>query len=617
VSQPMELGSITSKLKVLVVIFLINISHVDSALADTCSNVNPQGCTDQQLCVYGTVASFDATKMDFGSVSWEDTEHNAGFICEAVKRSLTCNALNENPCAVSRFNLNTTLSMPNLELGVEQRKEIQFILNEKGYNVGAIDGKLGKNSIKQLKKFCQDNDLELPEILNLPFLISLQNSVKDDFRHKILSTKTEFKINNPNALIFDVNKFDYPQCDFFVEVNKNLYPRGFEKIISSFGSIAIPDLLESLPELGITGESQLLADFSISMYKENADCIKENYTRNRTPSGYSCDTILGIVRAFKDRAAAVKTAPYKSKLQYYHTVGNLLLPVTIGYSAVLQRLGKPKDHDDILEWLYAAIIQNTYDVFSPDYRERDLKFDNSKCDLNEHNFAANNHSLLNGYLIALYGVLAEDPIMFNFGFDRLAVTLSSIDRNGALTCEATRGANATYYSGMTITLMLQFLELIHLQDQDFHEMINIDRIHLAAKFLLDVGENPTLIYPYAKANKLAWCSSNYKNQCAGNQGFGWIRHYMKLFPNHPNSARILTFAREMKVSTDMSEQRKKRLSDILRHNFPNADLKTNIYFREDPRFRNADRADLSLFIYDDTHANNRGSPLCLYERRAK
>ena len=98
----------------------------------------------------------------------------------------------------------------------------------------------------------------------------------------------------------------------------------------------------------------------------------------------------------------------------------MLIPITLSYSAAVQRIGEPEDHDEILSWLYAAIMQNTYDVFSPDKPVRDLNFKDFTCNAQMHFSAANNHSLQSGYLVGLYGALSENEKLFNFAFDRAA-----------------------------------------------------------------------------------------------------------------------------------------------------------------------------------------------------
>ena len=141
------------------------------------------------------------------------------------------------------------------------------------------------------------------------------------------------------------------------------------------------DILAGAPELGTEGESSTVDAFAIRLYKESAGCIKSG--KKRFFDARACDTILEIVRRFKDRAALTKTSPYKSILQYFKSINNILIPITISYSAAVQKLGAPEDHDEILEWLYAAIIQNTYDVFSPDKPVRDLKFNRLYLHLKE------------------------------------------------------------------------------------------------------------------------------------------------------------------------------------------------------------------------------------------
>ena len=499
----------------------------------------------------------------------------------------------------------------NFGLDKEQKREIQTILNQMGYEVGPVDGKIGSKTTEQLKKFCSEYEISLPEKLDINFLIELQNKVKDQFPLQTLRKQTDFKVTESNALIFDTAKYIYPNCKFAVEVNKHKYPRGISDLLENFGKLAAADILEPFPEFAVQDDNELLSSFSVSIYKEIAACISEGNFFKTMNDLRACDTILEIVRLFKNNAALTKSSPDEETRHFYNSNTNILIPLTLGYSAVLQKLGEPSDHNEILEWLYSAIIQNTYDVFSLENPIRDLTFKEFKCSAKGISSAAQNHSLQSGYLIGLYGALAKDERLFNFAFDRAAVTLSSIDNKGALTCEAVRGAAATSYSGLTISTLLQIFELAKLQQQNYETIPNFELIHDAAKFLLDVGENPKLIYPYAKANRTAWCEKDYRKQteCASYNGYGWIRHYMNLFPDHPNVVRIKAFADEMNTSDTMTTARKKKLSAIVKRNFPNIYIKKNIY-HSDQWSKN----DINDIIYDDTGNSNKGSPLCLYER---
>ena len=109
-----------------------------------------------------------------------------------------------------------------------------------------------------------------------------------------------------------------------------------------------------------------------------------------------------------------------------------------------------------------------------------------------------------------------------------------------------------------LIFILFYFELIHKTYIPYFE-----NIHRSAKFLLDAGENPSVIYPYAKANIIAWSSKDYRNQFAGYVGYGWIRHYMKMFPDHPNVERIKALALEMNKSETMTTERQKNLSSIV------------------------------------------------------
>ena len=72
----------------------------------------------------------------------------------------------------------------------------------------------------------------------------------------------------------------------------------------------------------------------------------------------------------------------------------------------------------------------------------------------------------------------------------------------------------------------------------------------------------------AKANIIAWSSKDYRNQFAGYAGYGWIRHYMKMFPDHPNVERIKALALEMNESETMTTERQKNLSSIVKQKLP-------------------------------------------------
>ena len=121
----------------------------------------------------------------------------------------------------------------NFSLNREQKREIQTILNELGYDVGSVDGAIGPKTTTKLKSFCSKNQMEYPETLDIKFLIKLQNRVKNQFTLQTLRKQTDFKVTNPNALIFDTTKYKYPNCQYFLDVNDHIHARG----LASFGMI--------------------------------------------------------------------------------------------------------------------------------------------------------------------------------------------------------------------------------------------------------------------------------------------------------------------------------------------------------------------------------------------
>ena len=116
---------------------------------------------------------------------------------------------------------------------------------------------------------------------------------------------TNFKVEKPNSLLFDTTKYNYPNCQYFLDVNDRKYPRGFEQFWNDFEKLAVADILVGAPELGTEGESSTVDAFAIRLQR---DCCLYKVGKSIQVHFYAmaCDTILEIVKRFKDRAALLR-----------------------------------------------------------------------------------------------------------------------------------------------------------------------------------------------------------------------------------------------------------------------------------------------------------------------
>jgi len=232
-----------------------------------------------------------------------------------------------------------------------------------------------------------------------------------------------------------------------------------------------------------------------------------------------------------------------------------------------------------------------------------------RCMLRNTDYVAANHTLAASSLVMMYGVTWDDQHAFNLGIEGFYSTLNSVRSDGSMSFEAKRGANAMFYSGGTLSQLLKIYQVA------LNQGIVLDKVnslHRAAKFLLDVAEDQTIIYKYAKGNAMAWCSENYKEQCFTETGpraasFGWVKHYMRLFPEHQNTKRIEAFANELATSDVISEKRKRSLNSVIKGHFPTELFRKNVVFdRYDKEYQNE-------YVFEDSLNWNSGSPMCLYD----
>ena len=428
------------------------------------------------------------------------------------------------------------------------------------------------------------------------------NSIKIPFNK---GSDYSYKVNQNRVLLTDLDKYDYSNCKYTVEKNLFRNPLDSSSFLKKHSYLAIPDL----ETLGVGEEDidEVTNTFAENLYKLHHACLAKDQN--------ACKTIHKVVDLFSGNLALTKNNDNSNYNKHdelswyhheivYHSINNILMPLMLSYSTANQALGAPKNHNEIGDWFKQTFYRNLYNP-KPLANEMPIQ----RCMLRNTDYVAANHTLAASSLVMMYGVTWDDQHAFNLGIEGFYSTLNSVRSDGSMSFEAKRGANAMFYSGGTLSQLLKIYQVA------LNQGIVLDKVnslHRAAKFLLDVAEDQTIIYKYAKGNAMAWCSENYKEQCFTETGpraasFGWVKHYMRLFPEHQNTKRIEAFANELATSDVISEKRKRSLNSVIKGHFPTELFRKNVVFdRYDKEYQNE-------YVFEDSLNWNSGSPMCLYD----
>jgi len=473
--------------------------------------------------------------------------------------------------------------------------------------VGQVDGRFGPKSLQAFEEFCKDHDLPIDGRVDESDIVKLTYLSREGARIPLLRNYSFAPSGAPMAITNA--SLQYPACKETYFFSRLQRPREANYIISTNAPFFSPNLYESFPYSGGGDYDTKTIFFSDTMFNLHHRCLAREEN--------ACEDIIAIINKLAESAAFTQNRDPNTRHPgaeiHFQTIHRLLLPSLLSYSSAIQVLGPPGNHSSIGEWAYAAIIQNTY---NPLARVRDQNKDFFRIDyvepLNDcSDLRAQNHSLQSGYLAGVYGAIWSDKHMLNLAFDALTFTLKSIRKDGSLPCEAQRGANAIFYSGGTVSTMLQILHLGRLQGIDVLSIQYSERVHDAAMFLIYAAQDMSLINEYAKRDQDSWCDVDFRRQCIYTPfgrmvGFGWIPLYRKLFPDHENIKVIDGLANEMENSEVMSGDRRKVLSAILKSAYPIEKINRNLFIEY------TGYTETSTTVYEDSIEWNRGSPHCLY-----
>jgi hypothetical protein len=503
------------------------------------------------------------------------------------------------------------LYTPAISVADEYTYETQAALKSLGYDIGKVDGSYGPNTNGELAKFCESQDIEFNDEITPEIWVELATVAKQNFLIPYLSAdQREFNPKSSNLLVSTSEyKYGNNMCHFLVNFIQDDsssgwgHPVSFQNYQKAFSEMVVPNI-EHLDEFdmaffwsdpvdfeGISGV------FKNSILASSQDCYSEPKNLE------SCQSIISIASWFADQSAFVwnkKIASLGSKSNtqtspddtYYFTVKEVIMPLLFAYSTASEIVGVPEQDKKIKKWAYAAVVQNTFDPFVDKKNQtRDMVFyepgKDKKAACDKYVLSLN-HSLYGALAMTAYGAIWSDANFFTQAFDRLKYSLDSgaVNEEGVNLCAASRGAAAMLYSGADLQNILTVIEIGRRNGLDMESQEVEAKVEKMGRFLIDAAFNPELIYPYAKEDRMSWCSENYKDQCMfvlyGRViSFSWVRHFMTLFPDSSLTADVNALLVDPQSYPTAGENAERIASSILKSNFMVDEVKWELFDEPD------------------------------------
>jgi len=438
--------------------------------------------------------------------------------------------------------------------GVDVR-EVQTILAELCFNVGAIDGVWGKKTEKAAKDFFSK------------YSKFFKGYTSGDFTQTNLRTLKVFKDGLDHSATSGAGKFK--RCSPAVKKLKN-YRKGsldLERRLAELSNKGVlrskcrkswvnpnskPEVIKTLKpaDQDYGGSDPRVLNFSNLIVDLTAACF--------AGSNRACNSGIESLRQYAELDAPFENnqAKFKSNLRtvnVFRMNTNFISPAINFLSVYDQQIGLTNQElVNFDEWLKNIVKR---------YRKKQCR-SNKPIDYREHGhrnpWSTQNHCISSAISSAALGSWLGDEKLLNEGLKQWKKTLGTMRKDGSLPHETSRGSKAIQYSGSTISVLLRLAEILRLNGIDLYSLdVRGKTIHDNVNFYLDVMETPSLIHNYAKFNINSGSNISYKNQEEAGKWSGhhaWIPLYMMRFPDHPNTKRLKRFSgKENKHTQVLSE----------------------------------------------------------------
>ena len=462
----------------------------------------------------------------------------------------------------------------------ERTLETQAALKALGYKIGAVDGSWGKKTEAAITEFAAKNGKAYAGEVTPDLWISLAAQAKEHFPMPYLTLDAPLQsIKSNNLLLTEGDVYKPENCEWLVGFYQDqnwgrAKPVYIENYKYAFREIVTPDV--NVDDDSFERQSNELHD---SLIATNQACYALNNIE-------ACKTIIEVASWMQEDGAFVfNSGEEPSAPKYYFTTKHILNPLLVGYSSAVDKIGKPLNHTEIGDWFYAALIQNSYDVFLPErHAPKDMQFRSdpenatSTCEKYAGSFQ---HSIYHALGLSLYGVMWGDARLSSQAYDQLLYSVNesgALSDDGVMLCEASRGSNAMFYSGANMTNILYIVTLARNQGVELENLKLVTAIEKAGTFIFDAAFDFSKIESYASENQMSWCNEDYRNQCMYSAfgriaSFSWMRHFVDLYPESALSKRIL----EIQNGPLNSDEEATRVSGaISKSNFMTSEIKWSL-----------------------------------------
>ena len=430
------------------------------------------------------------------------------------------------------------LSLKPLFAGVAKGidvREVQTILTELCFNVGAIDGVWGKKTEKAAEDFFTKYFTKYGGYFGHMELKMLQASNRAD----AVGGK---KLKRCSPALQKGKKYRKGSLDLegrLAELSKKGVLRS--KCSQGYYShSAKPEVVKTLKPAyqNYGGSDPRIQSVSNLLIDLTAACF--------AGSKSACNSGLESLRQYAELDAPSENnqAKFKSNLRtvnVYIMNTSFISPAINFLSVYDQQIGLA--NQELLnfdEWLKNIVKR---------YRKKQWRA-NKPIDYREHGhrnpWSTQNHCISSAISSAALGSWLNDKKLLNEGVKQWKKTFGTIRKDGSLPHETSRGSKAIQYSGYTITKLMRLAEILRLNGIDLYSLeVRGKTIHDNVNFYLDVIETPSLIHSYAKFNINSGSNISYKDQEEAGKWSGhhaWTPLYMMRFPDHPNTKRLKRFS---------------------------------------------------------------------------
>jgi poly(beta-D-mannuronate) lyase len=217
----------------------------------------------------------------------------------------------------------------------------------------------------------------------------------------------------------------------------------------------------------------------------------------------------------------------------YYNLDRTLLPLIVAFSLVRDHPSMAVgDRQRIEQWLDRLVWRR-----GPG-RERAPDLISSR----------NNHRYLGDSVTMAWSILRGNDEWFRAGIETYLAALRQMRPDGSLPLETARGSRALSYQRHAIASLVAIAEMAASQGYDLYGVEGEDgqSIHRAIEFLLDGIDQPSLVWPYARANENSGYYDNYKVQDLsfmterghGRHYMAWTEVYLARFPQSELAQRL-------------------------------------------------------------------------------